>query len=128
MKTREQELNDLILSYSAKTEHELSKAIKTFTDKGVALNKELGESEASINTLSIAGYKARNDHEALPAIEAQITALEAKQKAITEEISYIKAATARLSEIHVWTQIKKVLKKHNKLSLKAVEDMIKQSL
>lgn len=128
MKTKEQELNELILSYSVKSEHEVSKAVKTFADKAVALNRELGESESSINTLSIAGYKARNDLEALTAIEAQITALEAKQKAIAEEIDYIKTATSRLSEIHVWTQIKKLLKKNNKLSVKAVEEMIKHSI
>lgn len=128
MKTKEQEMNELILSYSVKSEHEVSKAIKTFADKTVALNKELGESESSINTLSIAGYKARNDLEALTAIEAQITALETKQKAIAEEIDYIKTATSRLSEIHVWTQIKKLLKKNNKLSVKAVEEMIKHSI
>lgn len=128
MKTKEQELNELILSYSVKSEHEVSKAVKTFADKAVALNRELGESESSINTLSIAGYKARNDLEALTAIEAQITALETKQKAIAEEIDYIKTATSRLSEIHVWTQIKKLLKKNNKLSVKAVEEMIKHSI
>ncbi|MCF5571339.1 hypothetical protein GIV66_31785, partial [Pseudomonas sp. PA-3-11C] len=120
MKTKEQEMNELILSYSVKSEHEVSKAIKTFADKTVALNKELGESESSINTLSIAGFKARNDLEALPAIEAQITALEAKQKAITEEIDHIKTATSRLSEIHVGKQIEKLLKKNKMFSVKAV--------
>lgn len=128
MKTKEQEMNELILSYSVKSEHEVSKAIKTFTDKSVALNKELGESESSINTLSIAGFKARNDLEALPAIEAQITALEAKQKAITEEIDHIKTATSRLSEIHVGKQIEKLLKKNKMFSVKAVEEMIKHSI
>ncbi|MCF5564671.1 hypothetical protein GIV75_27955 [Pseudomonas sp. PA-3-5D] len=128
MKTKEQEMNELILSYSVKSEHEVSKAIKTFADKTVALNKELGESESSINTLSIAGFKARNDLEALPAIEAQITALEAKQKAITEEIDHIKTATSRLSEIHVGKQIEKLLKKNKMFSVKAVEEMIKHSI
>lgn len=128
MKTKEQEMNELILSYSVKSEHEVSKAIKTFADKTVALNKELGESESSINTLSIAGFKARNDLEALPAIEAQITALEAKQKAITEDIDHIKTATSRLSEIHVGKQIEKLLKKNKMFSVKAVEEMIKHSI
>ena len=128
MKTKEQELNELILSYSVKSEHEVSKAIKAFADKTVALNKDLGESEADMHKLDRAFFNARKEPEALPAIEAQITALEAKQKAITDEIDYIKTATSRLSEIHVWTQIKKLLKKNNKLSVKAVEEMIKHSI
>lgn len=128
MKTNEQNLNELILSYSVKSEHEVSKAIKTFADRAIALSKELGESESSINTLSIAGFKARNNVAALTDIEAQITALEVNQKAITDEIDYTKAATSRLSELHVVMQIVKLLKKNKMLSVKAVEEMIKLSV
>lgn len=128
MKIKEQEMNELILSYSVKSEHEISKAIKTFADRTVALNKELGESESIINALKTAGYDVRKDPAALAPIEAKEEAQMAKQKDITEEIDYIKTATSRLSEIHVGKQIEKILKKNKMFSVKAVEEMIKHSI
>lgn len=123
----EKEINNIVLSFSLKSEHEQSKELKSYQAKSTQLKKDLGEVESKINALESAGYRARNNPSELSLIEAQVGAQEATKTAISEEIEQIATLVLKLSEINVEKQVIKLLKRYRKFSVKAVEDLLKST-
>lgn len=118
-------MNNLVISFIVKTEHEQSKELKAYHAKSTQLKKDLGEVEAKINTLEIEGFRARNNPSELSAIEAQVGTQEATKAAIREEIEQIGIITARLDVLHQDQLVLRLLKRNKKCSVKAVESMLK---
>ncbi|HEQ1926589.1 TPA: hypothetical protein VEN67_006655, partial [Pseudomonas aeruginosa] len=119
--------NNIVLSFSLKSEHEQSKELKSYQAKSTQLKKDLGEVEAKINTLEIEGFRARNNASELSAIEAQVSAQEATKTAIRDEIEQTATLVSKLAEINVEKQVIKLLKRYRKFSVKAVEDLLKST-
>ena len=125
MKLSEKETNDIILTFSLKTEHEQAKDIKSFIATESQLKKDLGSVEAEIQALMIAGFKVKDDLVAVAPIEQKVAAKEAQERAIRDEIEQTATILSRLSDLHVETQVIKLLRRARKLSVKAVEAMLK---
>lgn len=125
MKTSESEMNNLVLSFMVKTEHEQSKELKALGAKVTQFKKDLGEAEAEINTLSIKGFNVRHQPSELEPIERQIEALEARKATLRDEIEQHSVITAKLELLHQDQLVLKLLKRNKKCSVKAVESMLK---
>ena len=125
MKISESEMNNLVISFIVKTEHEQSKELKSYHAKSTQLKKDLGEVEAKITTLESEGFRARHNPTELSAIEAQVLTHEASKAAIREEIEQISVITTRLDVLHQDQLVLKLLKRNKKCSVKAVESMLK---
>lgn len=127
MKYTQKELDDIMVSFTLKTEHEQAKDLKNLKASESQLKKDLGSVEAEIQSLMIAGFKVKDDPVAVAPYEQQVATKEAQERAIRSDIEQTAALLSRLTDMHVETQVIKLLRRARKLSVKAVEQMLKKS-
>lgn len=125
MKISESEMNNLVLSFMVKTEHEQSKELKALGAKVTQFKKDLGEAEAEINDLNSVYFEARENLIEQQAIADKIMAKQAQKTAIKDQIEQHGIITAKLELLHQDQLVLKLLKRNKKCSVKAVESMLK---
>lgn len=127
MKLSEKETNDIILTFSLKTEHEQAKELKNYSAKATQLKKDLGQVESETHVLMREQFNVKDDPAAVAPIAQKVAAKVAQEMAIRDEIEQTAGLLTKLSDLHVETQVIKLLRRNRKLSVKAVEEMLKST-